>query len=82
MAAGVPVVSTAAGSLAEVLGEAALVVPVGDADALSAAVVEVLTDAEVGERLAAAGRAWSATYSWPRCAAGLHGLYQLAARAR
>jgi glycosyltransferase involved in cell wall biosynthesis len=82
MAAGVPVVSTAAGSLAEVLGEAALVVPVGDADALSAAVVEVLTDAEVGERLGAAGRAWAATYSWPRCAAGVVGLYAQAAAAQ
>jgi glycosyltransferase involved in cell wall biosynthesis len=82
MAAGVPVVSTVAGSLAEVLGDAALVVPVGDPDALSAAMVRVLTDDAVAADLAARGPTWASTFSWDRCAAGLLGLYRAALAAR
>jgi glycosyltransferase involved in cell wall biosynthesis len=65
MALGVPVVATAVGALPEVLGEAALLVPPGDPEALAAAIHTVLDDADVRERLSAAGRARIAAYSWP-----------------
>jgi glycosyltransferase involved in cell wall biosynthesis len=81
MAAGVPVVATAAGSLPEVLGDAALLVPVGDDAALADALAAVLEDGALRQRLVDAGRARAAGYSWERCAAGLVGLYQKAAAA-
>ena len=44
MAAGVPVVTTTAGALPEVVGDAALLVEPGDSDALGTALEVVLTD--------------------------------------
>ena len=81
MAAGVPVVATAAGALPEVLGDAALLVPAGDVEALSDALGRALDDADSRSRLVHAGRARAATYSWGACAAGLVDLYRRAAGA-
>ncbi len=64
MAAGVPVVATAVGSLPEVLGDGALLVPAEDADALAAALDRLLTDPALRQRLVAAGLAQVARYSW------------------
>ena len=55
MSAGVPVVATAAGALPEVLGDAALLVPPGDGDALAAAMAGLLDDDSERARLVAAG---------------------------
>jgi glycosyltransferase involved in cell wall biosynthesis len=82
MRAGVPVVATRAGSLPEVLGNAALLVDAGDHDALAEAIATCLQDLEVRRRLTAAGTAWSARYSWERCGEGLAALYRDAAAAR
>ncbi len=82
MRAGVPVVATRAGSLPEVLGDGALLVEPGDHDGLTAALDGVLGDPARRERLAAAGRAWSARFSWERCGAELEQLYRDAADAR
>ena len=57
MAAGVPVVATSTGSIPEVVGEAALLVAPGDADALGQAVSALASDASLRARLIAAGRA-------------------------
>jgi glycosyltransferase involved in cell wall biosynthesis len=81
MRAGVPVVATDAGSLPEVLGDAALLVPVGDADALAAALASAAGDDVVRAWLAEAGRARVAQYSWERCAVGLVAIYRMAAAA-
>ena len=81
MAAGVPVVATDAGALPEVLGDAALLVPTGDVEALSDALGRALDDADSRSRLVHAGRARAATYSWGACAAGLVDLYRRAAGA-
>lgn len=78
MSVGVPVVATAAGALPEVLGDAACMVPVGDADALAAALAAVLDDDTTRTRLVAAGRARAARYSWSACAEGLVELYRAA----
>ena len=79
MAAGIPVVATSAGSLPEVLGDGAVLVPVGDDRALADALVTVLEDHGVREALVNAGRKQAAHYSWERCADGLVALYRRAA---
>ncbi|HEX5565583.1 MAG TPA: glycosyltransferase family 4 protein [Streptomyces sp.] len=60
---GVPLVATAVGGLPELAGDAALLVPYGDADALAGAVTGLLGDPVRRRELAAAGRAQAAT--WP-----------------
>lgn len=79
MAAGTPVVTTTAGALAEVAGEAAVLVPPGDADALADAIQRVLGDDALRARLVAAGRARAASFSWERHAAGMVDLWRRAA---
>jgi glycosyltransferase involved in cell wall biosynthesis len=61
--AGTPLVATRTGGLPELLGDAADLVPVGDAGALAEAVVRVLTDAGHARALAEAGRRRAA--EWP-----------------
>lgn len=76
MAAGIPVVATTAGSLPEVLGEAALLVPPGDRDALAGALCTVLDTAEAAAGLVERGRRRAARYRWDACAEGLEALYR------
>ena len=49
-------------------GETGLLVPWGDDERLAAAMVRVLDDAPLRERLGASGRAWAARFQWPDCA--------------
>ena len=80
MAAGIPVVASDAGALPEVLGSAATLVPVGDVDALAAALAATLAlDGAAREAVVDTGRAHAATYTWPACAAGLAALYRTVA---
>ncbi|MFF9912778.1 glycosyltransferase family 4 protein [Streptomyces sp. NPDC013457] len=60
---GVPLVATAVGGVPELVGEAAELVPWGDAGALAAAVRGLLEDADRRMDLAAAGRTQART--WP-----------------
>ena len=80
MSAGVPVVATRTGSLPEVIGDGADLVPVGDAAALAAAIGRLLTDDVHGEDLVRRGHEVAARYSWSTAAdqfAGLlHGVAQ------
>src|SRR5581483_4835633 len=80
MAAGVPVVASAAGAVPEAVGDAALIVPVGDADALADALATVLDDGTCAGSLAERGRARAAGFTWERTADGLVSLYEDAAR--
>lgn len=75
MAAGVPVVASAAGAVPEVVGDAAVVVPVGDTDALASGLLRVLTDHGEAARLVEAGRDRAAGYSWSATGAAFAGLY-------
>lgn len=61
--AGVPLVATAVGGVPELVGEAAALVPYGNAEALARAVVRLLGDPAERARLAAAGRMQAA--GWP-----------------
>lgn len=76
MARRVPVVATRAGSLEEVLGDAAELVDPGDADALAGAISRVLDDDALRRALVARGTARAARYGWDRCAAGFADLYR------
>ena len=67
--AGTPLVATRAGGMPELFGAGASLVPVGDAAALSEAVVRVLTDSAHAAELVEAGRKQAAT--WPDEAASL-----------
>lgn len=82
MAAGTPVVATAVGSLPEMLGDAALLVPARDPDALADGLAQVLASVEVADRLRRDGARRAAELTWERCAAGMADLYDEAARAR
>jgi glycosyltransferase involved in cell wall biosynthesis len=67
LAAGVPLVATRVGGIPELVGDAAVLVPPGDAGALRAALERVLADRPLREWLRTAGRARAAT--WPDAAA-------------
>jgi glycosyltransferase involved in cell wall biosynthesis len=81
----VPTVATAASPPDPALedGRHLLLVPRRDSGALAAAVTRLLTDKELGLRLAEAGAELAAHHSWPSIAAAHLGLYHgmLAARA-
>ncbi len=79
MALGTPVVTTDAASLPEVVGDAALAVPVGDPRVLEHALESLATDEALRERLIAAGAARAATFSWARTAEETVAVYREAA---
>ncbi|WP_329180208.1 glycosyltransferase family 4 protein [Streptomyces sp. NBC_01477] len=61
--AGVPLVATDVGGMRELVGDAAVLVPYGDPQALAAAVTDLLADPDRRAALSIAGRAQAAT--WP-----------------
>ena len=81
MAAGVPVVATAAGAVPEVVDDGALVVAPGDGDGLAGAISRVLDGGADIEDLVERGRRRSRQFSWDACAKGLADLYGDARRA-
>jgi glycosyltransferase involved in cell wall biosynthesis len=79
---GVPVVTTSAGAIPEVVGEAALVVAPRDAPALAEALLEVATDAALRSRLIEAGRERARLFTWERAGRELADLYRSLVAAR
>jgi glycosyltransferase involved in cell wall biosynthesis len=73
---GLPIVATRAGSIPEVAGDGAELVPLGDTDALAGALARVLADDERRAGLAAAGRANLARFSWTATAGALVDIYR------
>jgi len=65
MAAGLPVVTTDTGGLPELVGDAGVLVPVGDAAAVAAAVDGLLADEAQRRRLGSAARERAATWATP-----------------
>jgi glycosyltransferase involved in cell wall biosynthesis len=65
---------------AETLGDGALRVAPGDADALAAALVRLQAEATLRARLGAAARRAAARYDWTRSARALHAVLSGAAR--
>jgi len=78
MARGCPVVTSDAACLPEVGGGATIIVPVGDVDALTDALGELVADDGRRARLAAAGRTRAATFTWARSAAAHAAAYDAA----
>lgn len=68
MALGTPVVAAEAGSVPEVVGTAALLVPPADAPALAAAMRSATEDEPLRERLRAEGRSRASEFEWERAA--------------
>jgi glycosyltransferase involved in cell wall biosynthesis len=63
-AAGVPVLTSNVSSLPEVAGDAAILVDPGDADAVAAALTELIGDEDLRAVLSAAGVARAARFTW------------------
>lgn len=82
MACGVPVVVTAGGAVPEIVGDGALVVPVGDVGALAAGLERVLSDEELRAELIVRGRAQARRYSWTATAEAMVALYKDAVESR
>ncbi|MFM7061866.1 MAG: glycosyltransferase family 4 protein [Actinomycetes bacterium] len=80
MAVGVPVVATAVGSLPEVLGDAAHLVPDDDVAALAGALEVLLTDEAGRAARIESGHARAARYSWASTADALATVYRGLAR--
>ena len=71
-----PIVATRAGSIPEVAGDGAELVPLGNPDALAAAIVRVLGDDDRRRELVSAGRANLARFSWTATGTNLIRLYR------
>jgi glycosyltransferase involved in cell wall biosynthesis len=64
MSVGTPVVASDSGSLPEVVGDAGLIVPVNDAEALADAITRVVTQSELRAELGRRGRLRADGFSW------------------
>jgi len=78
MARGCPVVASNAGALPEVVGDAGLLVPAGDAEALAGALDRLLADDALAALLGAAGHRRAATFTWSACVAAHVAAYHAA----
>jgi glycosyltransferase involved in cell wall biosynthesis len=77
MACGVPVISTDGGALPEIVGDAGVIVPSANAEALAEAIAALLEDEPERLRLSAAGRQRILDrFSWSVCAAQMVEYYR------
>lgn len=76
MAAGTPVVASTAGSLPEICGGAAEMVPPGEPAALAKAIMAVVDDADRAAELVRLGRIQTSRFSWDVTAEGFMSLYR------
>lgn len=79
MHSGTPVVTTRVPAVVEVAGDAAVLVDVGDVDALAEAIGALWDDPDRRAELRVAGRSRAATFSWERTVDGLVELFRRAA---
>ena len=82
MACGTPVVCSRVSSLPEVAGDAALLVDPRDPEAISSALIRVLTEPVLAARLRAAGIERARLFSWNQAARSTWAVYEEAAAAR
>jgi glycosyltransferase involved in cell wall biosynthesis len=80
LAAGTPVVGYAGGAVAEVVGDAGLLVPSGDESALGSALVRFLEDDSLRAGLRARARSRANAFSWDRAADETLAVYRGVAR--
>ncbi len=82
MSLGVPVVATTAGAIPEVVADAAVLVAPRDVPGLAEALLSVVQDAAIRQRLLAAGARRVLEFSWERAGDQLARLYRSLADAR
>ncbi len=82
MASGVPVIGSTCGAIPEVIGEAGLVFPEGDAAALAGELRRMLSGEDLRKRLAKAGLARVGQYSWEQVAEKTYELYRQVLRSK
>jgi alpha-1,3-rhamnosyl/mannosyltransferase len=82
MACGTPVVCSNAGSLPEVVGDAAIQVPPQDVHALAAALMVILQDGRLWTRLHRAGLVRAQAFTWERTARETLRVYEAARSTR
>jgi glycosyltransferase involved in cell wall biosynthesis len=80
LACGAPLVTTRVGDLPEICGDAALLVPPGDAAALAGALGAAVSGGPVTTRLRGAGPARAAAYTWERTAEETVAVYRRVSR--
>ena len=80
MACGVPVITSKIASLPEIVGDAGILIPVDDADALYSAMKRILQDQVLREKLIQDGLVRSKSFSWKRTAQLTHQVYQTVLR--
>jgi glycosyltransferase involved in cell wall biosynthesis len=78
MACGAPVICSNSSSLPEAAGDAALLIPPTDAEALAAAVQRLINEPGFADRLRTQGGNRAASFRWERCAAESVELYRQA----
>ncbi len=76
MACGCPTLVSDGGALPETVGDAALVVPVGDTEALAAGLVRLVVDKELRQALRKQGLDRAKRFTWARHAARVVSLYE------
>lgn len=80
LAAGTPVVGYTGGAVGEVVGDAGLLVAIGDEDALATALCRFLDDSALRATLAARARPRASSFSWDRAADATLEVYRKIAR--
>lgn len=76
MACGIPVIGSTCGAIPEVIGDAGMIFPEGDAEALAEAIERLLKDELLGRRLAAYGfERVRENFTWAHAAERIFGLY-------
>jgi glycosyltransferase involved in cell wall biosynthesis len=76
MAMGTPVITSRASCMPEIAGEAAELVDPLDVAEIAEAIVRVLDDRDLAERLTRAGEARAGAFSWADSAAATHAIYR------
>lgn len=82
LACGTPVVTTSGSAMAEVCGDAAVLVPAGRSDLLASAIAGLLDDATTAGRLRTAGPARAAGFTWEAAVEAHLRAYRLAVGGR
>ncbi len=77
MACGVPLITTSGGALPEVVGDAGLIVPPADADALASAITQLLDHPDQRKHFAKAGlQRVNSVFSWEKAALQVADVYR------
>lgn len=76
LACGVPVITTRAPAMQEIVGEAGVLTPPGDEVALAEAMRSVLADPGLQQELRRKGLARAAQFTWERCATETYRVYR------